>query len=99
MDRRSVLRLVLFVWTVLFVLAFIDPAKVGMDIRMDPRQTFIVFQAAAGVLAVISFGLGFLFEKKTTQRVASRIPLIIAFAMALAFAMLPISAELMPSVE
>lgn len=99
MTARTALRIGLLLWSVAFILAFIDfgmtePSSDGFTAGLNKVAKFMAWQAVALVISVIVWVIGSRFERRSAQRVASRIPGIIMIAIALAFGLFILSSGL-----
>lgn len=92
MTSQTLLRATLVLWTIAFILSFLEfqSATPGDSVAtggLGAVGWFVLWQVIACALAVFCWGLGSRFEKRTAQRIASRIPGIIAIAIVIAFAL------------
>ena len=84
MSETSIFRLGLLAWTVTFVGAFLDMGGRGGAFGLSH---FLLWQAVASILAVLLFIYGRRFEKRSVQRVASRVPGILLIGILIAAAL------------
>jgi hypothetical protein len=98
MTATTALRAGLVLWTLAFILSFVDFGMTdatgdGFTRGMNKMGKFVLWQAVAGALAVALWVVGSRFERRSGQRVASRIPGVVLIAILLAFGLFVLSAR------
>ncbi|MAM60390.1 hypothetical protein [Maritimibacter sp. UBA3975] len=98
MTAKTALRIGLTLWTLAFIVSFVDfgltePSGDGFTAGLNKVAKFVVWQGVAAVIAVALWVVGGQFEKRSAQRVASRIPGIVLIAILLAFGLLVMSSR------
>ncbi|HBZ45005.1 MAG TPA: hypothetical protein DEO85_13320 [Maritimibacter sp.] len=96
MDRRTSLRLALFLWTVAFIISFLDfnfgGGEQAVDVAVRNFRVFVIWQSLAIIFAIWAWIAGNGFEPKSSQRVSSRVPGILQIAIAIGVVLFVVTA-------
>lgn len=96
MSTYTSLRIGLFLWTVAFVIAFVDldlGAPDWLMLGVPSVWSFLIWQGIAVVFAVYVWITGRRFEAGSRERLASRLPGVIQIALAIALALFALTAQ------
>ncbi|MEC7764533.1 MAG: hypothetical protein VX874_21700 [Pseudomonadota bacterium] len=99
MNARTALRIGLLVWTIAFILSFIDfgmtePTSDGFTAGLNKIAKFALWQGISLVVSIVVWVIGTRFEPRSGQRIASRIPGVVMIAIAIAFGLFILSSGL-----
>lgn len=103
MTPRTALRIGLLLWTIAFILSFLDtgltgPSGDGFTAGMNKITSFLIWQGLALIFAIGVWVVGSRFERRSSQRVSSRIPGIVTIAMGIAFGLFIASSGMLNTV-
>lgn len=97
MTPQTMFRIVLLLWTVIFIASFIDlntGSEAAMAFGISSALKFVILQVVAAMLAIAAWVQGRRFDVGSRQRVASRIPGIIEMAILIGFVLFVVTAQL-----
>ncbi|MBV7378582.1 hypothetical protein [Maritimibacter dapengensis] len=94
MNAQTTFRIVLLLWTVIFIASFVDFGSGGeMSLGVVSAWKFAILQILAAVLAVTAWIQGRRFDYGSRQRAASRIPGIIELAILIGIVLFVVTAQ------